>query len=196
MKKYLSSVVTVLTVSIAIGVSGAPPLANNAIATTETTAGGFIPSPVGGAVNPGPVAERLPNSAPNATLRNLASIASPRGTSSGGEVGGGATRVIAGDTAQKGLFGPPQYAWQDLPFKPGTSPAAVPRTSNAKPTELRRSLDERQMAHIQKAAEEGGLVPSRQSDKKLDEKMGQVQMLQPNVSMSADQINILRTFLQ
>jgi hypothetical protein len=58
MKTHLSNALVILIVSVAAGVHGAPPVANSATATTETTTGPFIPNSVGGAMTLGPVGGR------------------------------------------------------------------------------------------------------------------------------------------
>jgi hypothetical protein len=57
MKKLLSSALVIL--SVAVGVNGAPPVATGTTATSDTTAGAFIPPPFGGAMSPGGVGGQL-----------------------------------------------------------------------------------------------------------------------------------------
>jgi hypothetical protein len=123
MKTHLSNVLLILIVSVAVGVNGAPPVANSA---TETTARAFIPPPVGGEMNPGPVGGQMSPGvvggtlspggflgsltpwatfvngipggslyfSPNGILHNPAPIGPPGGTWSGGGVGGVKSSVI------------------------------------------------------------------------------------------------------
>jgi hypothetical protein len=193
MKTHLSSVMAILTVSVALGVNAAPTATNSATAATETTAGTVnvtgIPRPQSrGFAYSGGIPAGNPYFGPTATPH--------AGTFSGGGGGAAKASVIEADTSRTGLFGPPQYSWQNLPYKTEVSPAPAPPRSNAAPAELHRSAAERQMTRIQKLVQEGGLIPPSQWDKRFDEKMTQIQTFQPNVSFSGDQINILRTFLQ
>jgi len=133
---------------------------------------------------------------PSGTLHNPALIAAPGGTLSGSGVGGVRTSVVEADTARMRLFGPPPYRWQNLPFKTEIPAAARPLQSNATPTELYRSLEERDMARIESLVREGGLRPARQSEARFDDQMSPAQSFQPGVSFSGDQINMLKTFLR
>jgi hypothetical protein len=100
------------------------------------------------------------------------------------------------DTAGVRLFGPPPCCWQKLPFKTEIPAAARTFQSNAMPTGLYRSVEERELGVIQRLAREGGLRPGRQSERRLEEQMSRTQFFQPDVSFSGDQINILKTMLR
>jgi hypothetical protein len=91
------------------------------------------------------------------------------------------------------VFGPPPCCWQNLPFKAAIPAAAGLLSSNATPAELALSLEKEDLARIQRFVREGGLRPARQPERRLE---SLTQSFQPNVSVSGDQINILKTFLQ
>jgi hypothetical protein len=211
MKTHFSTALVILTVSVAVSVNGAPPVANSAIPTTETSAGAFIPSSVSGAMNPRPVVGQMPPGAVGGLLsaNGFLGPLTPGPTFVNGIPGGsldpspsGTLRDPApiasteGTLSGNGLGGVPASWWQNLPSNTEIPAAARPLKSNAAPTEVHRALEERDMISIQRLVREGGLRTAHQSEGRFTDQMSPAQSFQPDVSFSGYQINILKTFLR
>jgi hypothetical protein len=192
MKTLLCNVVAVLTVSLAIGASAAPPVADSATAATEKPRHEMGHMPAGAAVTMASSGDYLgPQTRGSGFVNGI-----PDGGvyfASAGPVRAARSGAIAADTAQ--LFAPPPYGRPNLPLETET-PAAKRPKPNAVPTEVHRSAQEREMARIEKAVREGGLGLARQREQRFDGETNPAQTLQPDVSFSGDQINILNTFLK
>jgi hypothetical protein len=195
MKTRLCKVFAVLTVSVAVGASAAPPVVDSTTATTEKPRHEMGQVPPGAVVSMASSGDyRGPQTSGSAFVNGIpgggdyfGSAWTLRGTQSG---------PIVADTAQSGLFAPPPYGRQNLPLETETPAATKSPKSNAVPTEVHRSAQEREMTRIEKLVREGGLGLARRTESRFDGQTNPAQTLQPDVSFSGDQINILKTFLK
>jgi hypothetical protein len=228
MKTHFSYVLAILTVSVAVSVHGAPPVANSETPTKETAAVSLIPSPVASPMNPAPALGRLQpgpvahlltandslgpltpgaafvNRVPDGTvylrstrtLDDSALSAPVGGASSSSGVAGVKSGVRVAESGQVPMFGPPPCCWLDLPFKTEIPAAASPPRTKFTPAEANRLSQESNLAAIRRLVREGGLSQARQAERNSEEQMGRIEMIQPYVSFSGDQINMFQTFLR